>query len=390
MAETSAIEWTDATFNPWIGCTKVSPACDNCYAAVATPSRTLAVEWGAGKPRHRTSAANWALPIRWNAQLFYACSACEWRGQATECKCVPHPDDQMPCAGCPRCGSTVLAKARRRVFCASLADWLDSEVPAEWLADLLSLIATTPNLDWLLLTKRIGNWCARIQQSVACFEHRIASGRGNNAGYAMANNWLLSEAPPNILLGATICNQTEADRDVPKLLRVPTAVCFLSIEPMLGPIDVYGGDPDPRLGGVVAGLGLSLEPYWEAGDPPGSPPRPHVDWIIAGGESGSNARPSHPDWFRSLRDQCAAADVPFLFKQWGEWRPPIEGEDYNTANGRSQRVPAFIVAPSGTVHCFENGEWTRCGEVMLRVGKKAAGRTLDGKTHNEFPEVCHG
>lgn len=124
MSENTKIEWTDATFNPWIGCTKVSPACDHCYAEVSTPARTLAVTWGAKEDRHRTSAPNWKLPLRWNAQHdeFFAANG-----------------------------------RRRRVFCASLADVFDNAVSPSWRADLFQLIERTPNLDWLLLTKRIGN-----------------------------------------------------------------------------------------------------------------------------------------------------------------------------------------------------------------------------------------
>ena len=111
---------------------------------------------------------------------------------------------------------------------------------------------------------------------------------------------------------------------------------------------------------------------------------PEIDWVIVGGESGAGARPMHPDWARDLRDQCATYGVPFLFKQWGEWREPADGERYDTTMGRAQRVPAFIVSKTGTVHCFENDQTRDGGRTMLRVGKRAAGRLLDGRTHDEF------
>lgn len=354
MADESKIEWTDSTFNPWIGCTKVSPACDHCYAEVSTPSRTRQVKWGAGKPRERTSPGNWEQPRRWNARPFYQCGDCGWRGETD--------------SNCPACAGEVHT-VRRRVFCASLADWLDNEVPAEWLADLLSLIASTPNLDWLLLTKRIGNWGARLQAAVDCFEHRLLSSRGNNTGYAMARNWLLGEAPSNVWIGETICNQAEADRDVTKLLRVPAAVRFLSVEPMLGRVD------------LCEQLGMwwnQTMGCWEGTEqqinvaPDG---RPRIGWVICGGESGPHARPMHPDWARSLRDQCAAAGVPFLFKQWGEWAPS-----------------AHILAGGETAYSAAGTKLYGIGEgrSMARIGKKAAGRLLDGVTHDGYPVVRHG
>ncbi len=360
MASESKIEWCDSTFNPWIGCTKVSPACDHCYAAVSTPARAIGVEWGAGKPRRRTSEANWKLPLRWNAQGFFQCRNCGLRGDEREWLSAPHPDDGSPVRGCPRCRSVGIDPARRRVFCASLADVFDNEVDPQWRADLFDLILLTPNLDWLLLTKRIGN---ALPMMLLARQHQARDEHGS----------LLPVILPNVWIGATISNQQEADRDIPKLLETPAVVRFLSMEPLLGAVNlrILPADPDPWSGG----------PKWGP------------DWVIAGGESGHHARPMHPDWARSLRDQCASAGVPFLFKQWGEWRPPLNGEDYNTAMGRAQRVPCFIVSPAGTVHCFENEPWTTGGEVMRRVGKKAAGRLLDGVEHNGYPvqlEVLNG
>lgn len=153
MSEITKIEWTDSTFNPWVGCTKVSPGCDHCYAE-SWSKRSGQVKWGG--QRRRTSAANWKKPIKWNAAPFYECQLCGWRGSKPE---MGFPGSVMEnCASCPSCDAIHLRDARRRVFCASLADWLDNEVPVEWLVDLLDLIRKTPNLDWLLLTKRVGNW----------------------------------------------------------------------------------------------------------------------------------------------------------------------------------------------------------------------------------------
>lgn len=343
MAADSKIEWTDHTFNPWIGCTKVSTAatggggCDNCYAEMSTPARVLrsqgAETWGTAAPRIRTSAANWKMPLRWDAQhdAFFA-----QHGR------------------------------RQRVFCASLADVFDNAVDPQWRADLFDLIYATPHLDWLLLTKRIGN--------VA----RMVVDRG-----------MPGRLPSNVWLGATIVNQAEADRDIPKLQDTQASVRFLSMEPLLGPVWL-GADGHGRFGGISRASG---DGEWTYSDHPlegkrstkcGEYSVPRIDWVIVGGESGPNARPAHPDWLRSLRDQCQHAGVPFLFKQHGEWREPAAGEQFDTSMGRAQRRPAFIMSEAGTVHCFESGSIVN-GKAVIRVGKKAAGRLLDGREWNEVP-----
>ena len=304
MAEQSAIEWCDSTFNPWIGCTKVSPACDHCYAEAMMSTRMGRVEWGAGKPRARTSPAYWRQPLRWNAKAFYECPVCSVRFEGNR-------DGDF----CPVCPTITAGKpARRRVFCASLSDWLDNEIDVHWLADLLSLIHRTPDLDWLLLSKRIGNWHTRISAAVDLFEHRmVVSGRGDNHGYAMARNWLAGEAPANVWLGATVCNQTEANRGVPRLLAVPARVRFLSIEPMLGPVDLWQSGDGPLAGGAPSDEQIRGERgahYIRHGSP-------RIDWAIVGGESGPHARPMDVAWAHSLRQQCTAAGVPFFMKQMG-------------------------------------------------------------------------
>lgn len=152
MAEATKIEWADSTFNPWIGCTKVSPACDHCYAENLMDTRLKRVQWGAGKPRKLTSQANWNKPLQWNKDPFYQCTGCGFRGDKTSA--AARFDSSKPYF-CVRCGGEYKMD-RRRVFCASLADVFDNEVPDEWRHNLWRLIHQTPNLDWLLLTKRIG------------------------------------------------------------------------------------------------------------------------------------------------------------------------------------------------------------------------------------------
>lgn len=249
MAENSGIEWTHHTFNPWIGCTKVSPACDNCYAE-AWDKRGLQggpARWGPHAIRTRTKT--WGNPVKWNRK-----AGREGR----------------------RC----------RVFCASLADVFDNHksIRPQWRHDLWTLIRQTPNLDWLMLTKR--------PQNIARF---------------LPDDW--GDGYANVWLGTSTENRTEMLRRGEYLSRIPARVTFWSAEPLLG-----------DLGIIPVGIMPS--------------------WVITGGENGSNFRPVDPDWFRGLRDQCATAGVPFLFKQW---------------EGRSQK------------------------EI------KAKGRELDGVVHDGYP-----
>ena len=305
MSENTKIEWADHTFNPWEGCQKVGPGCDHCYAEKrnARFAGGTAINWGPGAPRRRTSAANWKKPIAWNA------AAAEF----------------------------VAAHGRRqRVFCASLADVFDNAIDPAWRVDLLELIAKTPHLDWLLLTKRIGNAHAMLDAALEVMSHGLTK-------------W--AEVPwPNVWIGATIVNQEEADRDIPKLLAVPTARRFLSMEPLLGPVDFCQSSATWSAAGYMP---------WR-----NRPILGGIDWVIVGGESGAGARPMSPDWARGVRDQCAAAGVPFLYKQWGEWLPML---------GQTEGV---IVREKAT---------TADGWVMGRAGKKAAGRLLDGMQHEGFP-----
>lgn len=309
MADQTAIEWCDKTFNPWTGCTKVSPACDHCYAE-GWAKRSGHVEWGPQGSRRRTSPAYWNGPEKWNTEA---------RDKGI----------------------------RYRVFCASLADVFDNHgsITSGWRGDLWHLIARTPHLDWLLLTKR--------PQNIA---KMLPDGYG---APAWGNGW------DNVWLGTTVENQTEADRRIPHLLRVPAKVRFLSCEPLLGPVDLTAIE---RTGGEI-GFMRPLDGRFN-----------RLHWIIAGGESGPGARPMHPDWVRDLRDQCAEAGVPFLFKQWGEWLPidhaPKVTSGRHAVVGRcgSWLEDHDIASPPETV-------------FTVRVGKKRAGRLLDGVTHDAFPEV---
>lgn len=324
MSENSKIEWTDHTFNPWEGCQKVGPGCDHCYAETrnARFAGGVAINWGPGAPRRRTSAANWRKPLAWNrtAGEFY----------------VKH-------------------RRRQRVFCASLADVFDNAVDPAWREDLFALIRATPNLDWLLLTKRIGNVPAMV---------------------SVIPGWL----PDNVWLGATICNQAEADRDIPKLLEVPARVRFLSMEPLLVAVEIS------RWLGYCERLDKHGISRRTGGEHIACDRHCGLAWVIAGGESGPGARPMHPDWARSLRDQCAAAGVPFLFKQHGEWAPGSgdfgAGRFETAAVARDGRVVRGGYDAAG----YPAGAASADGWAMVhRAGKKAAGRLLDGVQHDGIP-----
>ncbi len=274
MAANTKIEWAHHTFNPWVGCTAVSPACDHCYAENWAKRTGQAHLWKGD--RRRTSETNWRQPLKWNRQA---------EVDGTRC----------------------------RVFCASLADVFDNQVSQIWRSDLFALIEDTPHLDWLLLTKRPQN----IQKMI----------------------WPKWDArlPRNIWLGTTAENQQEANRRIPHLLETPAAVRFISAEPLLGAIE--------------------FEPWLD-----------RIDWIIVGGESGPGARPMHPDWARSIRDQCAAAGTAFFFKQWGAWVPH-----------RPWTADTITVWPDGSVGAGNANENGGGGCDMLKVAKKAAGRLLRGR-----------
>jgi protein gp37 len=333
MAENSAIEWTDHTFNPWIGCTKVSPGCDNCYAE--RTARRFGTQWGPHAARRSTSDSYWKQPLRWNTKAAKA-------------------------------GKTV------RVFCASMADVFDNEAPAGARERLWGLIRATPNLTWLLLTKRIGNAAAMLPPDWG-------------SGYA------------NVGLGATAVNQDEIDRDLKKLVATPARFRFLSIEPMLSCIKLPRVDFHCYVCGGTGMLarwpkgtcgechGVGFNPAISTDSRLGGPSTPmgRIDWVICGGESGPHARPIHPDWVRSLRDQCYAVGAAFFFKQWGEWAPH-SAKAGGDEGGDLRRGHVRYLQGDGREF---DGHFRRGDAAVAHVGKKAAGRTLDGREHSNFPET---
>lgn len=338
MAENSKIEWTDHTFNPWMGCTRISPGCDHCYAE-AISKRTGSPELWQGQ-RRRTSESYWRQPLKWQAEA---------RKSGT----------------------------RRKVFCASMGDVFDNQVDPAWREDLWTVILLTPNLDWQLLTKRPQNIRKMLPAS-----------------------W--DQGWPNVWLGTSAENQEEANRRIPHLLAVPAALHFLSCEPLLGFIDLA----DAWHGETAIGAECWGECNWcKGGLPPlhncqlGRQSDRQIDrgisgigWVIAGGESGGHARPMHPEWIRSLRDQCKFPEVPFFFKHWGEWGlsdPARRVEPHALADDGTLYRMADLVYPDGARYaeaCRAKHERAHL-HSLYRVGKKAAGATLDGREHRDFPNV---
>lgn len=332
MSEETAISWTDHTFNPWSGCAKVSAGCAHCYAADLPPAMRRFAEWGANGTRIPASESYWKEPLKWARK---AASAGE----------------------------------RRRVFCASVADVFEDRADLDAHRERLwALIKATPGLDWLLLTKR---------------PERMAA-------WAQSHDW-----PANAWAGTSVEDQRAADERIPHLLRVPARVRFLSCEPLLGPVDLseWMAPSSDLLPGHhwAECLCLKIDPS----------DRPclvceirGIHWVIVGGESGRHARPMHPDWARGLRDQCVAAGVAFHFKQWGEWAP-VPDDDRPIPKGAmwlDSRGKLGSLTDHGMAVIVDNdGTWPSVADIdgdvfpMLRPGKHAAGRTLDGRIWDEFP-----
>lgn len=384
MAEGTEIGWADDTFNAWEGCSRVSPGCTNCYAE-ARAHRYRHDVWGKTKPRLMRSDTYWREPVKWNRQA----------GEAG---------------------------MRRRVFCSSLADVFEDHPDViDARQRLWDLIAATPNLDWMLLTKRPENvmrmvprrWtveagnllCERCGASASlplgmtCAEHA-----------AQPTGW-----PANVWIGTTVEDQQRADERVPILLEIPAAIRFLSMEPLLEQVTLrpewlvppasmcqvnIGDDPVARIAvsQMLRAAGAHLG--WRG-----------VDWVIMGGESGAHDRMPHPDWFRSIRDQVVPTGVPLFFKQWGESVPvPIE-DDPTMSGGRAFSHPdqggrtAAVIKErsskafqSGEVRPMEpgdtNGHGTMVDEttIMIRVTRKkqkqlGISNELDGRVWEEVPHA---
>lgn len=356
MGDKSSIEWTEATWNPVAGCSIVSPGCTNCYAM----KMAARIEAMSAKERRATHYDGLTKPSKAGAV---------WTGKMAV---APEHILTLP----------LRWKRPRRIFVNSMSDLFHEDVAEETIDRVFAVMALAPHHTFQVLTKRASRM------------------RGYMAGNAVRDSAMAAGSPwplPNVWLGVSAEDQRRADERVPLLLGTPAAVRWVSAEPLLGPLDlarylpctvcrdrgyiiqnpfaVYGvrAEPCARCRHAAEAEGKIIEPGGFARKIGA------LNWIVAGGESGPGARPPHPDWFRSLRDQCAAAGVPYFFKQWGAFAPESDCAPGSatfsvvTQCGRHLEGEAAIAGEVG-------------GAVMGRVGKKAAGATLDGVTHKAWPK----
>lgn len=338
MADTSKIEWTDATWNVVTGCEKVSPGCDNCYA------ETFAERWRGIPGHHFESGFDVTLrPERITLPL-------KWRKP-------------------------------RRVFVNSMSDLFHKGIPDEFIARVFAAMSLTPQHTYQILTKRHGRMRALLGDPE--FEKQVDYELLHFPPFAdpklIRRSWPLPKQGwplPNVWLGVSVEDQKRADLRIPALVDTPAAVRFLSCEPLLGPVDLFPGDHRDHErdwdGSDHICLDCSTDEQhvpWRTVDRTAL----GIDWVIVGGESGRGARPMAPQWATILRDQCAAANVPFFFKQWGEYAPT----GYLVIGATSKGVLLAGDPVDDLGHRVE----------LARVGKKNAGRELDGRTHDAFPAV---
>lgn len=297
MGDKSGIEWTNATWNPVTGCTKISPGCKFCYAERGFPR----VYPGRDFSEIRIHTNRLQQPLQW--------------------------------------------KKPRLIFVNSMSDLFHGSLPWSFIMEIFSIMAKCPQHTFQILTKRADNmlrFCEFLRES---------TGEGP---LSRDFPWPL----PNVWLGISAENQEMLEKRAPFLLKTGAAKLFLSYEPALGPLEARSYLADP----LDAGVHLP----WEGRD------LPPIDWVIAGGESGPHARPAHPDWFKSLREQCVQTRTPFFFKQWGEWFPVSQ---------TSEEMRRWAVRHPQRVQLGKDDE------IFVRIGKKTSGRLLDGKEWSQMPEV---
>ncbi len=362
MADGTKIEWTDATVNAVNGCSVLSPGCKLCYAM---------------KQAHRFDARRGLTRMTAGGMV--------WTGE------VRLNETQLL--------KPLAWKRARRIFWNAHGDLFHESVPDAWIDKVFAICALTPQHSHQILTKRSARMRAYMAKVVAgdrfvtdeiarimapLGEHGYDTTRlsGAERERLLAANARVHAGPlPNVWLGVSVEDQQRADERIPDLLATPAAVRFISAEPLLGPVDLThitlrgnGGRPtelSQRLGDYVQPLRGNFTDS------------PKLNWVIVGGESGSGARPMHPDWARSLRDQCAAAGVPFLFKQWGLFTPSGPGclpVDYRDCAGA-------VAWPDGEV-TLQGGDPAAhggAGQHMFRATKAVAGRLLDGVQHDGMP-----
>lgn len=339
MSETTTIEWTrnddgtpGRTWNPATGCTKISAGCDNCYA------ETIA-------ERFRGHAA---FPKGFDVQI-----------------------------RADKVNDPLKWRKPTRVFVNSMSDLFHDEINREWIAEIFGVMAAARRHTFQLLTKRHGRMRSLLNDPD--FAHKVRH-RAQGKGLAIPDfTWPL----PNLWLGVSVENQQWADIRIRPLMQTPAAVRFLSCEPLLGPVKLHRGHTHCPTHDFASGFCTG-----------GCPDLIAPNWLITGGESGRKARPAHPDWFRSLRDQCQDYGIAYFHKQNGEWQPlgPLYGDLEDTDEGHLEAVNLEVIQHKQVIQMESDGYIAEGHQpadprtwLMGRVGKKAAGRELDGRTHDAFP-----
>lgn len=341
MADTTHIEWTDATWNPITGCSIVDAGCTNCYAMTLAGTRLKHHPSRAGLTRVSAGRPKWTGEVRLNEK---------WLDQPLR---WTRP---------------------RMIFVCAHGDLFHPAVPDEWIDSVFAVMADCPQHTFQVLTKRPERMASYLTTRRAGKPLQPPIG-GGLLGYHPFNCEILP--PRNIWLGTSVSDQASADLRIPHLLATPAAVRFLSAEPLLGPVILDDMCDGWKFYDALRGN------WWHDSEPPMiERGKPKLDWIIVGGESGPGARPMHPDWARLLRDQCEAAGVPFFFKQWGEWAPssPDEARGNPRSGWRCLAGHPHVPRPEEL--------YPEAGAAFIEhKGKARAGRLLDGREWNQMPEA---
>lgn len=375
MADGTKIEWTDATWNPITGCSVVSPGCTNCYAMKLAGTRLRTHPSREGLTRDTKAGPVWTGEVRFNPQ---------WLDEPLRWK------------------------KPRMIFVCAHGDLFAEGVPDEWIDQVFAVMALAPHHTFQVLTKRPERMRDYLCEMVRCFRDDSAefSLRWGTAAVDVTGSPCAAGAIEDLVfplrnawLGVSVEDQKRADERIPILLETPAAVRWISAEPLLGPIDLSRVRRDRGADTAIESLS-ALDPlahrgmaWWEGQTVPTATPYRKLDWVVVGGESGPGARPMHPAWARSLRDQCASTDVPFLFKQWGAWARPPYARPSGTPGNFAIASATDAASDFWPSHVIEVDQWPRMFDlfggatVLEKVGKKVAGRRLDGVEHNGFPEA---
>ncbi|MEV4934578.1 phage Gp37/Gp68 family protein [Sphingobium sp. LSP13-1-1.1] len=395
MSDGTKIEWTDATVNAINGCNVVSPGCTNCYAMRLAGTRL----------KHHPSRAGLTIDSK---------AGPVWNGE------VRLNEEQLL--------QPLRWTKPRRIFWNAHGDMFHPSVPAEWIDRCFAIMALTPQHIHQVLTKRadrMRDYVTTVEDRPEAFGSALAN-VGRAAGLPRQRGIDTIDAMvwplPNVWLGVSVEDQKRADERIPDLIFTPAAVRFLSVEPLLGPIDLTSikaprepDEPDLDTDWRFDALEVGDYYWWngtegQSGDCGDGPYRDgRIDWVIVGGESGPGARPMHPQWVRAIRDQCASATihgddapVPFFFKQWGSWAPvcamseELTDSCYHPAPptrpdaSRRSKVDQHVLHEDGSQHHFAapRAFWQGTGAMtMMNVGKSKAGRLLDGIQHDGMPHA---